>query len=101
MRKGVQTNVNFYIIAVLIIASHVMGQFTLSDVTGTWSNAVGGSGINYPTVGDENQVRWGDPAGSTQSGLGFTGSAPPDIVLNLVETFEIGTLRHFRIGLGN
>ncbi len=75
---------------------------TLSAVEGTWSNVVGGSNINYinnvPVIygnESEDQVRWGNPAAQDQSGLGFTGAAPPDSVFNVGDAFEIGQLRHF------
>lgn len=76
---------------------------TISAVDGTWTGATGGSNINYyngVTVsygnGSEDQVRWGDPANSSgQSGLGFTGIAPPAINFGINDTFEIGQLQHF------
>lgn len=67
---------------------------TLDSVGGTWSNVVGALGT-FVTVGDENQVRWGGDAGFGQSGLGFTGSAPPPAIFNVGDEFEVGTLRHF------
>ncbi|UCD80407.1 MAG: PEP-CTERM sorting domain-containing protein [Desulfobacterales bacterium] len=74
----------------------------LDSSIGTWSNPVGGSPINYFSVANpeynnriENQIRWGEPAGVLQSGLGFTGVAPPPYVFNVGEAFEVGQLRHF------
>ena len=79
------------------------GALTLSSVEGAWSNAVGGTNINYfydvaVAYGNqkEDQVKWGDPASSAgQSGLGFTGIAPPASVFGIGSAFQIGQLRHF------
>ncbi len=69
----------------------------LEAVTGFWTNVVGGGAtVNFQTVGNEVQVRWGRSAGFGQSGLGFTPNAAlPLLDLAVDEEFEIGTLRHF------
>lgn len=68
----------------------------LDKTSGTWSNTIGGLGVNYQTVGSENQVRWGTSTGSGQSGLGFTGiDYVPNLTIIPFNQFEIGTLRHF------
>lgn len=71
---------------------------TLNSTNGVWSNPIGGSNISYETIGDENQIRWGTPAGSRSaddenSGLGFTGVGVTPIVIE--SEFLLGTLRHF------
>ncbi|MEB3282893.1 MAG: THxN family PEP-CTERM protein [Lyngbya sp.] len=67
---------------------------TLNGSSGSWSNPIGGEFIQYQTLGEENQIRWGDPVTpGEQSGLGFTGVDSTDIELENV--FQIGTLRHF------
>ena len=78
------------------------GALTLSSVSGTWTGTQGGSNVNYSTAtvgygnGTEYQVRWGDPGPSgEQSGLGFTGIAPPSISFQIGDPFEIGQLCHF------
>ena len=79
------------------------GAITLSNVSGTWTGTNGGSNVNYLTAtvsygnGTEHQVRWGIPAPQAegQSGLGFTGIAPPPTSFQIGDPFEIGQLRHF------
>ena len=66
---------------------------TLNSSSGSWTNTVGGSNISFPTVGAESQVRWGDPVGSQNSGLGFTGVGSGSILPGA--SFLVGTLRHF------
>ncbi len=85
-----------FVCAVILIsfASHA-NALMLDSVSGSWNNVVGGSNINFVTVGNENQVRWGVSTGSGQSGLGFEGIAPPSLSLALETAFDIGTLRHF------
>ncbi len=92
------------VIAMLtVIVSDANALLTLSSVDGSWSNVVGGAGtINfYNNVsvaygnGNENQVRWGIPASSEQSGLGFTGVSPPPASFDIEDAFEVGQLRHF------
>lgn len=79
----------------------VASALTLSSVDGDWSNLdVSGNYINgvYVAYGNhlEDQVRWGTPAGpGGQSGLGFTGAAPPASTFGVGDAFEIGQLRHF------
>jgi hypothetical protein len=77
-------------------------SLTLDSVGGTWSNPVGTTAtlINDVPIlygnGFENQARWGTPAGSGgQSGLGFTGVAPPATSFPPEIAFELGQLRHF------
>jgi hypothetical protein len=67
--------------------------FVLNASTGEWSNPVGGAFINYPTVGDETQIRWGDTGTNPQSGLGFLGVEAVDFALDT--EFALGRLRHF------
>jgi hypothetical protein len=86
---------------VLFIAGQA-GAITISSVDGSWSNVIGGAGtvnfINGVAVpygnGSENQVRWGESLGSGQSGLGFTGVAPPPISFGIGQAFQVGQLRH-------
>jgi hypothetical protein len=67
----------------------------LDTVTCNWQNAVGGTNISFPGSGTPScEVRWGDDAGSGQSGLGFDGLAP-QLGLALNTPFEIGSLLHF------
>jgi len=70
---------------------------TLSDVDGTWSNTVGGAYVSENlVVDDEVQVRWGRPATyAGKSGLGFSGTAPPNVDFNIDQVFEIGQLVHY------
>jgi hypothetical protein len=73
----------------------------LSSVDGSWDNVVGGTNhvdeLDQAIVygnGSEDRIRWG-VGSSGQSGLGFTGIAPPDSVFGVNDAFEIGQLRHF------
>ncbi|MBC8468419.1 MAG: choice-of-anchor K domain-containing protein [Planctomycetes bacterium] len=81
----------------LLSVNHVKADLMLTAVDGDWSNPVGPgvSTVLYPSVGSQDQIRWGNhPFGGEQSGLGFTGAAtPPAIVLG--DAFEIGQLAHF------
>jgi hypothetical protein len=91
-------------LAVAILGATPALGLTLDSVTGSWSNVVGGTNVGFYTVGDEAQVRWGEPdeAGTIpddQSGLGFTGAAPPPLGFDAGDLFEIGTLRHFNHGV--
>jgi PEP-CTERM motif len=82
---------------------------TLAGVDGAWSNTVGGENVNTPVgvyrdYGNElqDQVRWGKPAtAGGQSGLGFTGNAPPEFNFGLGDVFEIGELVHFNQPIWN
>lgn len=74
----------------------------LSITSASFSNAIGGSSVNYCgpapytacASGPIAQVRWGTPAFTTeQSGLGFDPAASHVIVYE--ESFAIGSLTHF------
>jgi hypothetical protein len=92
-----------FAVSLVLGMTGVASALTLSSVEGAWTGAVGGSNVNYPTdvyvtYGNhsEDQVRWGVPASSAgQSGLGFTGIAPPSSTFGIGDAFEIGQLQHF------
>jgi len=89
--------------AMLMAIAGQAGAITLSSVDGSWGNVVGGgatvnfvNGVPVPYGnGSEDQVRWGISLGSGQSGLGFTGVAPPPTSFGIGDAFEVGQLRHF------
>lgn len=70
---------------------------TLENVEGEWHDVVGGTNINFsaPQPANNVEVRWGVPSNDLQSGLGFTGSAPPDIIFDPDDFFLVGELEHF------
>ncbi|NIA10568.1 MAG: PEP-CTERM sorting domain-containing protein [Nitrospiraceae bacterium] len=93
-----------FLCAVMLVfgMTGTVGALTLSNVDGTWTGTTGGTNVNYPSDvsvpygnGLEDQVRWGVPAYQGQSGLGFTGIAPPASIFDINDIFEIGQLRHF------
>ncbi|WP_413163698.1 THxN family PEP-CTERM protein [Capilliphycus salinus ALCB114379] len=91
-------SINLLLTSVLTSAFALGGTaanaLTLNGSSGSWSNPVGGEFIQYQTIGEENQIRWGNPVTpGEQSGLGFTGVDSTEIELENV--FEIGTLSHF------
>lgn len=91
-------SVNLLLTSVLTSAFALVGTaanaLTLNSSSGSWSNPIDGNFIQYQTIGEDNQIRWGNTLGlGEQSGLGFTGVDSTDIELENV--FEIGTLSHF------
>jgi hypothetical protein len=77
---------------------------TLGLSEGVWSNPVGGTDITYLYDqfdlygnGKSDQILWGtgyfDP--ELQSGLGFTGAAPPPATFGLGDPFQVGKLEHY------
>jgi hypothetical protein len=96
----------FRLLAVATLLLAAVGNanaVTTTSVEGVWSNAVGGTNVNYLLIdqpilygnGSEDQVWWGLDIGYGQSGLGFTGSAPPDMTFPTGTPFQVGQLRHF------
>jgi len=69
---------------------------TITSTTPTWSNVVGGSNIllNSPN-GGFTDVRWGVPASTDQSGLGFDPANPPPVAIPINTLFLLGDLRHY------
>lgn len=83
-------------LAVGLAPAPVQAQVVLDKTTGTWSNPIGGTNVNYQTVGSQNQIRWGISTGYGQSGLGFTGvDYNPNLVVVPGADFLLGTLQHF------
>ena len=90
--------------SVFLLAFLIAGAanaLTLSRVDGIWTATTSGSNVRFfndVAIGygnqTENQVRWGTGS-SGQSGLGFTGIAPPAFTFDIGDAFEIGQLRHF------
>src|SRR5687767_12847099 len=67
---------------------------TIDATSPDWSNAVGGSSINYDIAnGAFTDVRWGTPAVSEQSGLGFDPINPPSLDYAPNTSFLLGNLR--------
>lgn len=97
----------------LFSVNHANADLTLTAVDGDWSNPVGpgtsisGNVITFDGAGTgygnalQDQIRWGNAA--EKSGLGFTGSAPPNLTVVNGNAFEIGQLAHFnnQIPLGS
>lgn len=91
--------------SIAITATTALGFFassasalTLANTSATWSNPVGGTNINYQTVGTEKQVRWGNDIGNGKSGLGFLGAT--SVTFNPDQIFQIGTLKHYNNAIG-
>jgi hypothetical protein len=90
-------------LTVLFFLAGPAGAITSSSVDGDWSTVIGGGAtvnfVNGVSVvygnGSEDQVRWGTTTGFGQSGLGFTGAAPPPASFGVGEAFQVGQLRHF------
>ncbi|MCG8567870.1 MAG: THxN family PEP-CTERM protein [Desulfobacterales bacterium] len=90
---------------------------TLSSVGGAWQSIYGGDDpaetitdeYDYDTVtvtfGNTSEARalWGTPNNpdDLQSGLGFTGSAPPAFDFDLGDPFIIGQLQHYNYSITN
>jgi len=86
----------------LFSVNHANADLTLTKVDGDWSNPAGPgiSTVQYLTVsgigygnGTQDQIRWGNA--EEKSGLGFTGSAPPNLTVVNGNAFQIGQLAHF------
>jgi hypothetical protein len=93
----------------LLIVNNAKADLMLTAVDGDWSNPVGpGTSITGNVIFDtpatnsvgvlygnllQDQIRWGDPANSEKSGLGFTGATSSTIAIG--DAFEIGQLAHF------
>ncbi|EAW33703.1 THxN family PEP-CTERM protein [Lyngbya sp. PCC 8106] len=91
-------SVNLLLTSVFTSAFALVGTaanaLTLNGSSGSWSNPIDGNFIQYQTIGEDNQIRWGNPVTpGKQSGLGFTGIDSTDIELENV--FQIGILSHF------
>ena len=103
----------FIVICLLLFSVNYANAdpLNLTIVEGSWSNTTGGDSSFYEDRldvsilygnGSEDQIRWGDPAVSDKSGLGFTGKVSLSTLplpISLGTAFEIGQLRHFNNGV--
>lgn len=78
--------------ASLATPAFAMPVISVESVSGIWSDADGGSNVNYIDGGQE--VRWGGGQ-PTQSGYRFDGSAPPAFDVNINEEFDLGDFTHY------
>ncbi len=89
------------IAGLLLCATSAQADLNLDSVSGVWGTIVGGTAVTKTDVspvgygnGTQHQVRWGTGSNG-QSGLGFTGAAPPSQSITLGTAFEIGQFVHF------
>ncbi len=76
-----------------VLTDNPADDYSLTSVTGIWTSISGGSG--YEGIGT-SEVHWGNPSGSTKSGLEFTNSGTQSF--NSGETFYLGMLTHMNWG---
>jgi hypothetical protein len=69
-----------------------MPVISVESVSGIWSDADGGSNVNYIDGGKE--VRWGGGQ-PIQSGYRFDGSAPAAFEVDINEEFDLGDFTHY------
>ncbi len=90
--------------SLLAAASTANADVTLGLAEGVWTNPIGGTDHTYlydqpDTYGNfkSDRILWGegyfDP--DVQSGLGFTGAAPPPATFGLGDPFQVGKLEHY------
>jgi len=71
---------------------------TINTVGADWSNVIGGAGTvsYYDTDGiaGNEEIRWGIPAETDQSGYRFDGAAPPAFTVETGAVFTLGNFIH-------
>ena len=71
---------------------------TFENITGTWSNPIGGSNISYNNNGtDDASIRWGNSTGDGKSGYDFEAISIPGLTVNPPggsDVANIGLFRH-------
>lgn len=80
-------------LGISLMAASGASAFSVTSV-GSFSNPVGGSSIEFKTVGNERVVSWGTPAApaTAQSSLGFLGTSNS---ADFGDVINLGRLRHF------
>jgi hypothetical protein len=66
----------------------------LDNPAADFSNAIGGTNVNYSNGSPHSEVRWGTPQQQQQSGLGFTVFTSP-LNTSTGTTFNLGELFHY------
>ena len=90
--------------AILIVTTLVFSTslyalpVTINTVGADWSNVIGGAGTvsYYDTDGiaGNEEIRWGIPAETDQSGYRFDSAAPPAFTVETGEVFTLGDFTH-------
>lgn len=78
--------------ASLAAPAFAMPVISVDSVSGVWSDADGGSAVNY--IDDGKEVRWGGGQ-PHQSGYRFDGSAPLSFGVDVNEEFDLGDFTHY------
>ena len=88
----------FVLTGLLISASVYALPVTVNAVGADWTNVVGGANtVNYfdtDGVAGNEEIRWGTPAQSEQSGYRFDSAAPPEFTVETGEVFNLGDFTH-------
>jgi len=89
----------FLVIGALLTSASVYAlPVTINLVGADWSNVVGGAGTVsfYDTDGiaGNEEIRWGIPADTDQSGYRFDSAAPPSFTVETGEIFTLGNFTH-------
>ncbi|WP_181160207.1 THxN family PEP-CTERM protein [Sandaracinobacter neustonicus] len=70
---------------------------TFENITGTWSNPIGGSNISYSGNGtDDASIRWGNSTGQGKSGYDFEEISIPGLTVNPPAGSDLATIGLFR-----
>ncbi|WP_417566811.1 THxN family PEP-CTERM protein [Marinobacter sp.] len=78
--------------ASLVAPAFAMPVISVESVSGVWSDAIGGTNVNYSANG--NTVLWGGGQ-PHQSGYRFVGAAPAAFNVDINQEFDLGDFTHF------
>lgn len=97
-QKDVLLKAIFIATAFFFSASIYALPVTINTVGADWVNVVGGAGtVSYydsDGIAGNEEIRWGIPAETDQSGYRFDSAAPPAFTVETGEVFTLGNFTH-------
>ncbi|WP_455207332.1 THxN family PEP-CTERM protein [Kaarinaea lacus] len=99
IKRIILIKAGFFIVTTFIFSATVHAlPVTINTVGADWSNVEGGAGtvsfFDTDGIAGNEEIRWGIPAETDQSGYRFDSAAPPAFTVETGEVFTLGNFTH-------
>ena len=99
IKRNFLLKTGFFIVPTFIFSTSVHAlPVTINTVGADWNNVEGGAGtVNFfdtDGIAGNEEIRWGIPADTDQSGYRFDSAAPPAFTVETGQIFTLGNFTH-------